>query len=95
MNEARLALDGGSPVRDDFLVYGKPCIGEDEIALEFIRSSGPGGQNVNKVATAVRLRFDVRREGQRAEPAVYLTETLRYLDSPLWHARTVRPYKAL
>jgi ribosome-associated protein len=32
-----------------------------EIRFEFYRSSGPGGQNVNKVATAVRLRFDVRR----------------------------------
>lgn len=29
------------------------------ISFDFIRSSGPGGQNVNRVATAVRLRFDV------------------------------------
>lgn len=34
-------------------------IDEREIQEEFVRSSGPGGQNVNKVATAVKLRFDV------------------------------------
>jgi len=35
-------------------------IPEDEISIAFVRSSGPGGQNVNKVATAAQLRFDVR-----------------------------------
>ena len=36
-------------------------IGEDEIQESFVRASGPGGQNVNKLSTAVELRFDVRR----------------------------------
>ena len=40
-------------------VTGTITIGEEEIHQEFIRASGPGGQNVNKVATAVQLRFDV------------------------------------
>jgi ribosome-associated protein len=40
-------------------VTGTITIDEDEIHQQFIRSSGPGGQNVNKVATAVQLRFDV------------------------------------
>jgi ribosome-associated protein len=35
-------------------------IDERELSFEYIRASGPGGQNVNKVATAVQLRFDVR-----------------------------------
>lgn len=34
-------------------------IEESELQFAFVRSSGPGGQNVNKVATAVQLRFDV------------------------------------
>jgi ribosome-associated protein len=34
---------------------------DDELRESFVRSSGPGGQNVNKVATAVQLRFDVRQ----------------------------------
>ena len=36
-------------------------IDERELEEKFIRASGPGGQNVNKLATAVQLRFDVRR----------------------------------
>ena len=36
-------------------------IPELELSEEFIRASGPGGQNVNKVSTAVELRFDVAR----------------------------------
>jgi len=41
---------------------------DGEIAEQFVRSSGPGGQNVNKVATAVQLRFDVARSPNLPEP---------------------------
>ena len=39
---------------------GDLLIDESEIVESFVRSSGPGGQNVNKVASAVELRFDAR-----------------------------------
>ena len=42
-------------------------INENEITFSFIRSSGPGGQNVNKVATAVQMRFDVKNSSSLPE----------------------------
>ena len=44
-----------------------PAIPENELSISFVRSSGPGGQNVNKVATAAQLRFDVRNSPYLAE----------------------------
>jgi ribosome-associated protein len=41
-------------------VTAQISIDEREIAETFVRASGPGGQNVNKLATAVQLRFDAR-----------------------------------
>ena len=41
-------------------ITDKISIDESEIHESFVRSSGPGGQNVNKLSTAVQLRFDVR-----------------------------------
>jgi ribosome-associated protein len=46
---------------------GDVLIDESEIVETFVRSSGPGGQNVNKVASAVELRFDARRSPSLAD----------------------------
>src|SRR3954469_6320644 len=54
-------MAGTSPAMTAMIrITDQIAIDEREIEESFIRSSGPGGQNVNKLATAVQLRFDVR-----------------------------------
>ncbi|MGC5778893.1 alternative ribosome rescue aminoacyl-tRNA hydrolase ArfB [Methylobacterium sp. NFXW15] len=51
------------------------AIPDAELIETFVRSSGPGGQNVNKLSTAVQLRFDVRRS--RALPDAVAVRLMR------------------
>lgn len=51
-------------------------LNENEVQLSFIRSAGPGGQNVNKVATAVQLRFDARQSANIDEKMLARLKTI-------------------
>jgi ribosome-associated protein len=50
------------------IVSERVAIPEDELVMRFVRSPGPGGQNVNKVATAVELRYDIKQSRALPEP---------------------------
>jgi ribosome-associated protein len=56
-------LRGDESVYSDEMIQVTPTIALDdsELSESFVRASGPGGQNVNKVSSAVQLRFDVRQ----------------------------------
>jgi ribosome-associated protein len=60
---------------------GDLLIDESEIVESFVRASGPGGQNVNKVASAVELRFDARRSPSL--PDAVATKLMRLAGSRL------------
>jgi len=53
-------------------------LSDDEIQLSAIRAQGPGGQNVNKVSSAIHLRFDIRASSL---PEFYQSELLKLSDS--------------
>lgn len=52
------------------------ALADEEVSFTFIRASGPGGQNVNKVSTAAQLRFDVRASASLPEAAKSRLERL-------------------
>jgi ribosome-associated protein len=52
---------------NSLVINSRIAIPESELEEHFIRSSGPGGQNVNKVSSAVQLRFDIGRSASLPE----------------------------
>lgn len=58
------------------VVTPRIALDESEIQETFVRASGPGGQNVNKVSTAVELRFDAAGSPALAEPVLARLRTL-------------------
>ena len=60
-DDARLCLENLFPVNAMLRVSRDLTIDENDIDIDFVRASGPGGQNVNKLSTAAQLRFDTRK----------------------------------